>query len=191
MSFLTKNILWIDTETSGIDPNKNFLFQLAYFGTIDGEIVFYNNLKMRPKNLEDFEFSEEGYKKHQVSLEEISHYELEEKQLQTFIKDTHKIDSKWLIAGYNVGFDIEFLKALYSRNNALYNKFFYLYYDVMQVCIGKAVENKINPENFQLETIKKYFNIELPGNAHDAFNDVATTIEVSKKLFNSEEKYGK
>ncbi|MCM1260648.1 MAG: 3'-5' exonuclease [Staphylococcus sp.] len=179
---LTEYVLWLDTETTSLDPNKGFAFQLAYFGTKNGEILFHNNLLMRPKDIEKFEFDKNGYEKHKVSLEEIKTFPLEEEQIKIFKKDLSSVNSKFLIAGYNPGFDIEFLKAIYSRTNLLYNDFYRLKCDVMQAVISKSIEGKIKPENFKLETLVDYFDIKFEGVPHNAFYDAAVTMLLNKKL---------
>lgn len=35
---MLNNILWLDTETTGVNPNKNFLIQLSYINTLDNQI---------------------------------------------------------------------------------------------------------------------------------------------------------
>lgn len=180
----TDYVLYLDTETTSLDPNKGFAFQLAYYGLKNGNLLFHNNLYMRPENIEDFEFDEKGFEKHGVTKDEIKKFPLEKEQMRIFFKDLNSVDSKFLIAGYHIAFDIEFLKAIYYRNNFVFNNFYKLHYDVMQNAIGKSVEGKIKVPNFKLETMVDYFGIKFEGVAHNALYDAGVTMLLSQKLEN-------
>ena len=43
-----KKILWLDVETTGLDPNRNGLIQLAILMDIDGELVDKIQINIQP-----------------------------------------------------------------------------------------------------------------------------------------------
>lgn len=154
------NILWLDTETTGVNPNKNFLIQLSYINTLDNQIKYDNDLFMRPQYIEKFEIEQSALDKNKITVEQIKNFELEEKQIKVFLNDLTTSGNKYYLAGYNVNFDIEFLKAIFARQNLnLHYYFNYLYLDVMQLVINLKLAGKINPENCKLQTILQYFDL--------------------------------
>ena len=41
-------VCWIDTETTGLDPEENGLLQVAYIIEENGHIIAEDNLKIKP-----------------------------------------------------------------------------------------------------------------------------------------------
>lgn len=174
---MLNNILWLDTETTGINPNKNFLIQLSYINTLDNQIKYNNDLFMRPQYIEKFEIEQSALDKNKITVEQIKNLELEEKQIKVFLDDLTTSGNKYYLAGYNVNFDIEFLKAIFARQNLnLHYYFNYLYLDVMQLVINLKLAGKINPENCKLQTILQYFDLIKDINIlHNAKQDIICT----------------
>lgn len=171
------NILWLDTETTGINPNKNFLIQLSYINTLNNEIKFNNDLFMRPQYIEKFEIEQRALDANKITKEQIQSFELEDKQIKIFLNDLTTNGNKYYLAGYNVKFDIEFLTALFSRQNLnMHNYFNYLYLDVLQLVINLKLAGKINPENCKLGTVLQYFDlIKDTSILHNAQQDIVCT----------------
>lgn len=174
---MLNNILWLDTETTGVNPNKNFLIQLSYINTLDNQIKYNNDLFMRPQYIEKFEIEQSVLDKNKITVEQIKNLELEEKQIKVFLDDLTTSGNKYYLAGYNVNFDIEFLKAVFARQNLnLHHYFNYLYLDVMQLVINLKLAGKINPENCKLGTILQYFDlIKDISTLHNAKQDIICT----------------
>ena len=183
---MNNNILWLDTETTGIDPNKNFLIQLSYISTLNNNIKFDNDLYMRPQYIDKFEIEQSALDKNKITVEQIKNFELEEKQIKIFLNDLTSSGNKYYLAGYNVNFDIEFLKAIFTRQNLnLHYYFNYLYLDVMQLIINLKLAGKINPENCKLQTVLQYFNlIEDISVLHNAKQDIVCTKMLYDFLIN-------
>ncbi len=183
---MLNNILWLDTETTGLDPNKNFLFQLSYINTLNNQIKFDNDLYMRPQYIEQFQIEKAAFDKHKKTIEEIQNYKLEAEQLKVFFNDLTSSGNKFYLAGYNVKFDIEFLKALFARHNYIITDYFnYLYLDVLQLVINLKLAGKINPINCKLETILQYFDLIKDINSlHNAKQDILCTKMLYDFLIN-------
>ena len=97
--------------------------------------------------------------------------------------DKYDKDDKFIVAGYNVKFDIDILKALFERNN---NKFLFSYFNssmldpLYSVRLLQVAGMLPVLENNKLETWCKYFNIELK--AHDSLQDITATKKLIEKL---------
>lgn len=171
------NILWLDTETTGLDPNKHFAIQLSYIGIIDNEIKFDNDLFLRPQYIENFQFSQEALDVNKRTKQEIEAFKFENEQIKILLNDLSKNQYRYYIAGYNVNFDIEFLKAIFSRLHLnMHDHFNYLYLDVLQLVINLKLAGKINPDNCRLQTILQYFDLIKDVNTlHNAKQDIICT----------------
>jgi len=180
-------ILWVDVETTGTDPKRNDVIQLATLVEIDGEVVEGYNHFMAPRNPGAVE---------QVALQinnknfwEIMKYPPAEqsvldlnKMMEQYINKLNPKD-KFILAGYNARFDYDFLRALYGKVG---NKWFgsYIFWPVLDVSTLVAAYLATGKErgmkNYKLGTLCKHFGI--PINAHDAMSDIRATKELFMHL---------
>jgi DNA polymerase III epsilon subunit-like protein len=123
------------------------------------------------------------------SIEEMTKFpELRESMVQfRAILDRYvsKFDShdKFVICGYNVGFDYGFLRSHYKIIDPKYGIGAYIFnchYDVRTMLSLAILKTGLRLENYKLSTACNYFGIEL--NAHDAGSDIQATIMLDKKL---------
>jgi DNA polymerase-3 subunit alpha len=174
--------LWLDVETTGLDTVKNDVVQIACIPIIDGEEAdkAFNQF-CQPFNYASVD---------PVALQ-INHLSME--KLRTFQEPTKMVDSligylrqfnvKFTMAGYNVGFDRNFLSATFrkaGREREFAELFTSDIRDVLKRT--KAIKKQLDTPNVKLETLAKHFNIEI--NAHDALSDIRATIEVDKIVSN-------
>lgn len=196
-----KKILWIDTETSGLDPNRNGMIQLAMLMDIDGEVVDDLQIDIKPfpddvfqdkdgnqgttiakdmlKIISDFE-TPTG-----IKITDIANYQGSESAIQkinAFLqKHISKFDKsdKAYIGGYNVGFDIAFLSKFYEKCGDKYLGSYinWKQIDVRSVLYLLDYKGTIKPfENYKLATICQYYGIELE--AHNPMSDIKATREI-------------
>ena len=90
---------------------------------------------------------------------------------------------KLTVAGYNVGFDIKHLRALFERNGLNIDDYFKpvnadVFEQVKRAGIQKALPYL--PDR-KLTTVAKHLGVNLE-NAHDALADIKATREVAKRL---------
>lgn len=171
--------LWLDSETTSTNPNKGFAFQYSYFAEENNNILFFNDLKLCPTNYIDFEFDQKSLSLNKNSFEDIIKYKSEKEQIEKLKNDFNPFKEKFVIYGYNIQFDIEFLKATLFRNKLDYfNYFQFGYYDVMQLVKSLVVNDKIKVENIKLGTIAKYFGIN-DNNLHNAMQDITITKQLN------------
>lgn len=179
-------VLWIDLETTGLDPEKHGVIQIACVYEENKQVVSKINIQTNifdgdlidPRAMDVNKVFEEDMKR-------FAHPSEAFKDLITFLeRHVNKLDynDRMYLAGYNVGFDINFLKKWFEKNkNYNFNKYFYRkHIDVMQAVIFLSYYNFIHPENHRLTTLCEYYDIYL--DAHDAMSDILATRELSNKL---------
>ncbi len=182
-------IIFIDTETGGVNAEKSALIQLSGIIEVDGTEKEKFNFYIKP--FENSELNEKALEVQGRTLEELGTEKyidesiIYKKFLEILDKYIDKYDKndKFIVAGYNVKFDIDILKALFERNN---NKFLFSYFNSSMLDPLYSVRllqvAGILPvlENNKLETWCKYFNIELK--AHDSLQDITATKKLIEKL---------
>lgn len=175
-------LLFIDVETTGLDPAKHGIIQIAGIVEIDGEVKEKFNLFCGL--FEGQIISQQALTVNARTVEEIRQFP---PPRQTYtellaILDRHvdryaKAD-KFYMVGQNVTFDHKFLDAWFKRNGNEY-LYAYIHYDRIDLVALTAafkVAGIIKPDNVRLETVAKCFGITYK--AHDAEADIATTREI-------------
>lgn len=182
-------ILFIDTETTGLSFQKSGLTQLSGIVRIDKKDVETFNFFIKPfkgaeinkkalevqgKTLEDF--------KDKKYISEENAYFYFKTILDKYVNKYDKND-KFIIAGYNVKFDIDMLQSFFKRQNDSY-LFSYINSSILDPlpCIGMLQLCGLLPEleNNKLETWCKYFGIEF--SAHDSMEDILATEKLIFKI---------
>lgn len=187
-----KKILFVDTETTGLDPKINGIHQIAAQIVIDGKMEMEFDYKFRPLDHEVVE--KQALEKSNLTIEEVMArplssrevYKKVDETLATFVSRFDKND-KMVISGYNCNFDAQFLNEWFAKNN---NKYFFglchggAYLDglVMALMLEIKCGKKLFFPDRKLGTVAETLGIRLDG-AHDALNDIRATREVIKTLW--------
>lgn len=177
-------ILYLDTETTGLDCKVNGIIQLAGIIEIDDIIVEEFNFKLKPHPNDKID--DESFKINNITQEIINFYPEQNIVYEEFIKlldkycDRYDKKDKFYPAGYNINFDLEFIKEWFLKNN---NKFLgsYINWNTIDPRVYfniKKMRGELNTENLKLETLCKYYKIE--HNKHDALSDIRVTRELIK-----------
>lgn len=172
-------ILWIDSETGGLVPDKNPILTLAGIIEIDGEVKEEFYFKVKPfanQVIDDYALQVNG-----ITREEIETFEepnvVKNKLNKIFSKyiDKYNKKDKFIPAGQNVRFDIDHLQALYKRcgDTYLFSWLDYHYFDTMAISLLLKKMKHIEVENVKLETMCAYYQI--PIKAHNAQEDIRAT----------------
>ena len=175
---MKRKILWIDTETTGLNPQENGIIQIAALIEINGLVMENLNYKMCPL---------EGDKIDATALETNGHTEGQvmgfpspqdavdglQEAMSNYVDKFDKTD-KFVIAGYFVRFDIDMLRGLFNKlgNKYFGSWFFSVSYDV-QGLVAERVVRGFRAPNYKLKTVCKEFGIEI--NPHEAMSDIAAT----------------
>ena len=203
--YLQSNIskfLWADVETTGLNPEKNFVHQVAGQLIIDGVIVDTFDYKFRPFEtplMEDIpgKMAEEMTEALAVSGLTINDvmsrkktskdcYLEFDRMLRKHIDKFDKND-KAVIGAYNAGFDAQFLSSWYNNHG---NKYFFglchggAYFDPLQMALMLEIKKgkRLFFPNRKLPTMCEHFGIEL-SKAHDAAHDIAATRRLAGVLW--------
>ena len=182
-------IFFIDTETGGVNPEKAALIQLSGIIRIDKKDVEKFNFYIKP--FENSEVNEKALEVQGRTLEELKtdKYVEEKEVYKQFIKlldkyiDKYDKTDKFIVAGYNVRFDVDVLKAFFQRHG---NNFLFSYLDssmldpLYSIRLLQIAEVLPVLENNKLETWCKHFGIELK--AHDSLEDIEATKKLIGKL---------
>ncbi|MEL1239764.1 3'-5' exonuclease [Flavobacterium flavipallidum] len=178
----TDKILFIDTETGGLDPLNNSLLSVAFAiwdnGKISNAKEFLINdgiLNVSPKALE---INRIDINKHsQVALKsEDAILEIENYLNENFHNE------KIILCGHNILFDINFFKNFWTKNNRDYNKqFSHRYVDTASILFFLSVSGKIPTNTISSQNAFDYFNINV-SKRHSALGDVLATAELFNHL---------
>lgn len=155
-----KKQIFIDTETTGLDTEKDKIVQLAYI------------------------YCENGKKKATGNLKGATIYKDFLKSIGKFVDKFDKSDKMYFI-GHNSNFDSSFVREMFVKNgNNFYGAYFYNpVICTMMIASYKFMLKNKRPEDFTLLGLLKYFKIKVDENKlHDAEYDIAKTRELYLKL---------
>jgi len=183
-------ILWLDCETTGLNPIENDVISLAMIIEINGEVKDKLYLKIKPVNPD--KISDEALKINGFTREELQTFtEPKEahKQIVTFFAkyvDKYKkfktMEDKLIPAGYNVLFDIQFLSEFFKKVGDNYFGAFIDYHklDVASLVLFLKMHKKINIKGYKLVDVAEYLQATIQ--AHNAESDIEVTREIAYKL---------
>lgn len=179
-------LLFIDLETTGTDPTKHGVVQIAGQIYIDGEEQ--ERFDMRAKPLPGQLVSKEALDHTGLTIEMLREFPEPMEAFQQFrrllgryVNKFDRLDKFYFIA-YNAAFDYNFLRKWYET---LGDKFFgswiwFPYVDVMTLASQALMASRPGMTNFKLATVAKEFDIEVDeSQCHDAQYD----IDVTKQLY--------
>ena len=189
-----KKVLWLDTETTGLDCKKHGLREVGFIIEIDGvEVdkgVFYINpftYTTRDVEIDDYALQISG-----VTIDDLKGYDRASfcfKELMNKLVKHINVNIKedvFVIAGYNVGFDIGFIKEWFKEmglEKSYKDIFHYKSLDVFGLVFILKHLNLIDTENDKLETLCRYFSISI--NAHNALSDIEATKNLYELICNN------
>lgn len=191
-------VCWIDTETTGLDPEENGLLQVAYIIEENGHIIAEDNLKIKPFEIDKID--EKALSVNHIIKEDISTfldpYEAAKKlyfDLIKYTKSEYRDEKERLwMAGYNVKFDYDFIEWFFKKANVyqeyhsvqtkysfLMNAVFnYHVIDVLAMVNFAKYSGFDFGKNHKLSNLCEHYNI--PLDAHDAMNDIRATYQLGQ-----------
>jgi len=181
--------IYFDCETTGLNPIKNDIIQIAGIIEDEGKEIEKFNIKIQPTNWHNID--ERALEVNKLTIEQLKQFDdpalAYTKILSIFDRYIDRYDrkDKFIVCGYNVGFDISFLKEFFVRNS---NNYLFSYFgpikDPRHIISYLMALDKIKPFSAKLTDVCDYFKIEIE-NAHDAMYDIIATKEVIKKIDSS------
>lgn len=191
-----------DTETTGLEKGKHEIFELAYSIQIGGVEKQSDVLLFRPADLKNV--SEQALEVTGKTMNELRSFPSRKESFDILITvldqyvDKYNKKDKFFFLGYNVGFDIDFLRFMFQwmaedfpedygktyLGSYFYHKSTDPRIDPFPVLQMYAVKYKLNLPNWRLETVCKHFGVELK-NAHTALADLQATVELARKFYSA------
>jgi DNA polymerase III epsilon subunit-like protein len=179
-------ILWCDTETSGLDPNKNAIIQIAciidtpkgtrewtsYIKPWPGAVIEDEALAVNGKTREELE----AFPDHRAVFAEF---------LSVLGEHVAKYDpsDKFCFRAYNASFDMSFVHA-WAR--ACSEKYLMSFIRWPEQCCAQAISLRHHDrwaalKSRKLAAVAAEFGVQLPENLHDAMADIRLTKELWEK----------
>jgi len=183
---MSNKILWLDTETTGLDPVKQDVIQIAGIIEIDGVVEKQFEFKCQPHSWDSVQ--QQALDVHGYSVADLRTFESPhsvkaqvEALLSRYVSKFDKTD-KFILAGYNVGFDARFMKQWWLKAGDKYWGSFVEYknYDIYPLFQTFSMAMELDIPNHKLVTAAAYFGYEF--GAHDALEDIRVTRLVGKDL---------
>lgn len=174
------NYLWLDGETTGLDPLENDIIQLACIPVIGGvQMSKTFNQYCQPINWSAIDPG--ALRVNGITESQLKTFQTPHVMVNNLISYAKQFNCKFTIAGFNVGFDKDFIAALFKKVGKE-DIFFELFTGDLRDTYkrAKALKKQLPTENLKLETLANHFNISIK--AHDALSDIQATIEVDKIL---------
>ena len=176
-------ILWIDTETGGLDEKINPVLTLGFAITDDEYNIIYKN-ELKVKNKHNLKCEDGALNVNRINL--INHDKVAKDPAEVALLFNRTIKKHFrgtpTIAGHNINFDLKFIKEMYIREGLEFKSSRYL--DTLQ--LFRFFENwgLIKPESSKMDSLIKYFKIKSLGKKHSALVDVINNIKIVKILKN-------
>lgn len=180
---------FIDVETTGTDPKKHGLVQLAGKFVVDGKVVEKFNINAAPFPGDVIEA--EALAVTGLTEEIIRAYPNPRESYRAFVRmlgqhcDKFKRSDKFQFVGYYADFDAGQVRSWFEKNNDQYfgSWFWMPVLDVAKLAGVRLMEKRHHMSDFRLLTVAKFLGLEVdPEKAHDADYDIDLTIQIFKQL---------
>jgi len=182
-------VCYFDTETTGVNPKENGLIQLAAIVEIDGEVKGAESWNIAPflvDRIEDKALEVNGKTKKEIFA--YTAPDLMIAKVKAFFArfvDPYDKSDKFTPAGYNVSFDIEFLREWFFKCGDKYGYGSWMNYnavDPLPLVRWLRFAGVLNLPDYKLGTVCDHFGIALGSDAHDALADVRATRNLVRLL---------
>lgn len=187
--------VFYDLETTGVNPKKHSVHQIAGLVEIDGEIVEEFNIFTRPHPKAIIE--PEALAVGDITEEQILAYPPMEaqhkallKMLSKYIDRYNKKDKAWLVGYNNRSFDDVFLRAWFKQCKDIFFGSWFWSDSIDVLCLSSQylLSRRAGMDNFQLGTVAKELGIFVDSdNLHDGLYDVKLTRQIYKIVTGEQE----
>lgn len=187
------NLVFIDIETTGVDPSKHSIIQIAAEFHIDGKKVSSFNKKCRPKEGSGINLG--AYLVNKARIHDMSHVESRNDVLNKFVnflldcKQTVD-NAKIYVCGHSIDFDIKFIREALSENNieGLESILFRKRLDTQILAESMKIAGIIKPSSTSLGNLIKYFKIDKLEEGQEilgevSFHEAAFDVAMTAKLY--------
>jgi DNA polymerase-3 subunit epsilon len=176
-------IIFIDTETGGLDPKYYSLLSVGLVLWRKGRIhaskeIFINDghLKASKEALEINRIDLDHHRKTAISPAEAI------QQMMHFMKSNFNASEKISLAGHNICFDISFVRYLFESQKYRFGDYFsHRSIDTSAILYYLYLSGKLESKIISSSAAFKHFGIEVSGR-HTALGDAIATAELFTKL---------
>lgn len=180
---MARRILFIDTETGGLNPNEHSLLSIGLAVWENSKILDTKEFYIRH---ETFNITAKAITVNKINLVEFYNTakepELVLTELATFLNLNFQQSLPITIGGHNTNFDINFIKVFFEKYNVDFNKYFsHRFIDTASILKYLYYSNIIYEDLSSSDKAFKHFNIEV-NKRHSALGDAIGTAELFSKL---------
>lgn len=176
-------ILFIDTETGGLDPSENSLLSVAFAVWQESDIKATKeiliddgvlNVTSRAMEINGINLTE--HKEKALGVKAAI------KELDEFLSIHFDINEKITLGGHNINFDVNFLKHFLTTNGYNWGKrFTHRYVDTATVLYYLYLSGNIKQKAISSQEAFDLFGIQVNGR-HTALGDVVATAKLFSTL---------
>ena len=180
---MENRLLFIDTETGGLNPDKHSLLSLAMVIWEDMEIIDSQEILINDGILS---VTQEALSVNKINIEKHKQLAISPSQAMegifSFISKHFPLHRKITLAGHNVHFDVHFLRVFFSRNNKDFGKFFsHRIIDTSSILYYLYLAGHLKQKAISSDEAFDLFEIQVNGR-HTALGDAIATAELFTKL---------
>lgn len=185
-------VIWLDLESTGLDPKENAIVQLAGLVEIDYVVVEEFNFYLSPLEKKVAKEALELTRKTEAEIMAYPHPRIAwaafSKILDKYVAKFVKTD-KFIVGGFNAKFDLDMLHE-FARERGEQYLGSYLSATTLDpmhlvaVCQYMGLVDVSMLPNRRLTTLCHHFGIPLDDNAHDAIHDIKATRKLALYLIN-------
>jgi DNA polymerase III subunit epsilon len=176
-------LLFIDTETGGLDPDKHSLLSIAMVVWENREIIDFQEILINDGILS---VTRAALSINKIDLEKHKQSALSSSraidEMLSFIGKHFPGKGKITLAGHNVHFDANFLKVFFSANNKDFSEFFsHRIIDTSSILHYLYLAGRIKQKAISSDEAFALFDIQVEGR-HTALGDAIATARLFTKL---------
>ncbi len=186
--------IFIDVETTGLDPKIHCVWQVAFIIEVDGIETCRHNFKTAP--IPGSKYDEKALQVGNITADEIKSFpdsyktlrdikEVFKQYVDPFKKPKNQLDDKMIFIAYNAEFDMKFLRSFFDHQGDKYlgSWFWFPYIDVMTLAMEELKYKRHHIPNFQQDTVAKALGIDVDkSKLHDAMYDVELCNQIYEVL---------
>ena len=179
INFRSRNLIFVDIETTGLDFTKHEIIEIAYLvvSAKTFEVVSEHSFKIKPLHIELAD----------PKALEINGYSDKEwggaQSLRSVLIEFNNTASEGMLTGWNISFDWAFLEKAFM-DLGVTPKFDYHRIDVMSIAFAMLYSKK-EIEHLNLRKMAPIFGINLP-ETHGAMGDIEATYKLFTRLMKNE-----
>lgn len=183
-----KRLIYIDTETTGLNANKHAIIQLAYIIEIEGQVKARGSFRINPFTYrKPREVDKNAMEVHKITEQVLRTYDDASETFEKFLALLNRYitpQERLTFVAYNSQFDIKFVQAWFM-DNGRYNDYGYYFtwkdLDVFALTKYMAYMQVLPPmKSHTLSAMCEWLGLEFDG--HDAVADIEATRDLHYKL---------